>query len=72
MTREEFEKKYAMKYRHHDFFHNPHKTEFEIRQLRDGEGYSFDHHLDLCWKVQKIKDEIMDDDRLYELAYLEW
>lgn len=52
MTREEFEKKYAMKYRNLDFIHNPSMTLFELEQNRNGEGYH-DHHLDLCWKVEK-------------------
>lgn len=71
MTREEFEVKYAMKYMGLSFVHNPTEAIESVKELRDGEGYT-DHHIDLCWKVQQIKDEDMEDDQSVMLAYLEW
>lgn len=56
MTREEFEIKYAMKYWGGDFTHNPNATLQSMESNRNGEGYT-DHHIDLCWKVQKLKNK---------------
>lgn len=46
MNRDEFEQAYAEKYLKGDYI--------VARDNRDGEGYA-DHHIDLCWKVQKLK-----------------
>lgn len=63
MNREEFEQAYADKYTGGDLT--------PVRDNRDGEGYT-DHHIDLSWKVQQIKDEDMEDEQSVMLAYLEW
>lgn len=47
MNRAEFEEAYAEKYLDGDYM--------VARDNRDGEGYT-DHHIDLCWKVQKAID----------------
>lgn len=71
MTREEFETKYAMKYRNLDFIHNPSMTLFELEQNRKGEVYE-DHHLDLCWKVQQFKNKYDDYSDAKNSEFLEW
>ena len=71
MTREEFEKKYAMKYRNYDFMHNATVTLSEIKDNRNGDGYH-EHHLDLCWKVQKIKNSADDYDLVLKIYSMEW
>lgn len=76
MNREEFEDKYAQKYMGLSFVHNPTEAIESIKELRDGEGYS-DHHIDLCWKVQLLKNiENVDlsglidlDNQLFNMAW---
>lgn len=65
MNRDEFEKAYADKYTAGDVL--------PVFWNRDGEGYT-DHHIDLCWKVQQIQNDIFDGGRnIYsQLENLEW
>lgn len=46
MNRYEFEYEYAKKYLNRDLT--------LVNDNREGEGYT-DHHIDLCWKVQQLK-----------------
>ena len=71
MTREEFETKYAMKYRNYDFMHNATVTLSEIKDNRNGDGYH-DHHLDLCWKVQEVKNRVFGYSMVREINRLDW
>ena len=55
MNREEFEKEYVKRHMGYD----PRSQESKlasIERLRDIDGYS-DSHVDLCWKIQKAKNE---------------
>lgn len=54
MNRDEFEKAYAEKYLKSDLERSSHDTLLSMIENRDGEGYT-DHHIDLCWKVQRLK-----------------
>lgn len=71
MNREEFEAKYAQKYMGLSFVHNPTEAIESIKELRDGEGYT-DHHIDLCWKIQQIKNCTGVFDRFGRVTELEW
>jgi hypothetical protein len=54
MTREDFETEYAWRHMKLSFMHNPADAVEAVRQYRSNEGYT-DKHMDLCWKVQKLK-----------------
>ena len=56
MNRDEFEKAYADKYLKNDVERSSHDPLQPIIDNRDGEGYA-DHHIDLCWKVQQVKNK---------------
>lgn len=73
MNRDEFEKAYADKYLKSDLERRSHDTLLSMIENRDGEGYT-DHHIDLCWKVQQIQNDIFDGGRnIYsQLENLEW
>lgn len=63
MNRDEFEKAYSEKYLEGDYI--------VARDNRDGEGYT-DHHIDLCWKVQKAKQIISAPILKNHMQLLEW
>lgn len=63
MNREEFEQAYANKYTGGDLT--------PVRDNRDGEGYT-DHHIDLSWKVQKIKNASIAYLMVRGINRLEW
>ena len=63
MNRDEFEQAYAEKYLEGDYI--------AARDNRDGEGYT-DHHIDLCWKVQQVKDVADSSLRLHAINRFRW
>lgn len=65
MNRDEFEKAYAEKYTNGDVL--------VVFANRDFLRYT-DHHIDLCWKIQQIQNDIFDGGRnIYsQLENLEW
>lgn len=71
MNRDDFEVKYAQKYMGLSFVHNPAEAIESIKELRDGECYT-DHHIDLCWKVQQVKDVADSSLRLHAINRFRW
>lgn len=70
MNRDEFEKEYV--YRHMGY--DPRNDESKlasVSRLRDGDGYT-DSHIDLCWMVQKAKDESGITKRSIALINMRW
>jgi hypothetical protein len=68
MNREEFEAEYIRRYMKADPFR---EAKASIESLRVGDGYA-DQHIDLCWKVQQIKNENRRCDRGDSVEALEW
>lgn len=71
MNRDEFEVKYAQKYMELSFVNNHTEAIESVEGLRDGEGYT-DHHIDLCWKVQQVKNARTGYAMIREINRLEW
>lgn len=70
MNRDEFEEEYAK--RHMDYDPRSMKSKIDsVERLRHWDGYT-DTHIDLCWKVQNIKNILYQSDRGYVISKLEW
>lgn len=70
MNREEFEIEYATRHMSYDPRQIESKVE-SVNRLREGGGYS-DTHIDLCWKVQLIKNTPLRMDRAELVLELDW
>lgn len=70
MTREEFEIEYANRHMRYDPRPMQHKVD-SVNRLADINGYS-DTHIDLCWKVQLIKNTPLRMDRAELIMELDW
>lgn len=70
MTREEFELNYAA--RHMSYDPRPIESKVEsVNRLREDSGYS-DTHIDLCWKIQLIKNTPIEAGKARLVMELDW
>jgi len=70
MKREEFELEYANRHMRYDPRSIESKVE-SVNRLAEINGYS-DSHIDLCWKIQKIKNTPLRMDRAELIMELDW
>lgn len=70
MNRDEFEKEYVKRHMGYDPRGEESKVK-SVERLREGEGYS-DDHMDLCWKVQQIKNSSVGYAIIRETNRLVW